>query len=123
MRGRDMAAAKWRWVEGSVNTGQDHVAITYGKIRPNGPIGRNDFTPVALVAAPRGKTFEVQFLVKGDSAKNRRMLAEVRKELDYYLVELTGEGRPLPWQYVQYHCGTAANLCSTVHWNFMTAGT
>ena len=114
-----MRGTGWRWVEEAVDTSQDHIEITYGKIRKDGPIGQNIFIPVALVAAPRRKTFKVQFLVKGNNAECPNMLAEVRKELDFYLTEIAGGSRLPPWQYVKYHCGTAANLYSNVHWNIL----
>ena len=41
-------------------------------------------------------------------------------ELRYYLLD---KGEPDPWNYAQYHCITAANLYSAVHWSFQRAGT
>lgn len=37
------------------------------------------------------------------------------KELNFYLVE---KGEKDPWQYAIYHCGTASNIYSDVHWGY-----
>ena len=50
-----------------------------------------------------------------DDARRAEMEAAVRRELDFYLVEL---GEKDPFAYARYHCGTAANLYSRVHWSF-----
>jgi hypothetical protein len=42
-----------------------------------------------------------------------RALADTRKELDFYLLDV---GRPDPWAYAHYHCGTASNVYGKVHW-------
>ena len=48
------------------------------------------------------------------------MSLEVRRELDFYLVEHprdypdTGD----PWSYAVYHCSTGANVYSPVHWSY-----
>jgi hypothetical protein len=41
------------------------------------------------------------------------MVKEVKKELLYYLIELE---EPDPWLYAKYHCTTALNWYSMVHW-------
>jgi hypothetical protein len=48
------------------------------------------------------------------------MIAAAKKELDFYLVE---KGEMNPWAYAQYHCSTAANMYSTVHWSYFPSGT
>jgi protein-tyrosine-phosphatase len=47
------------------------------------------------------------------------MIRAVRKEINYFLIEL---GEKKPWLYAQYHCGTASNMYSRVHWGFYPAG-
>jgi hypothetical protein len=41
-------------------------------------------------------------------------LDAVRRELDFYLVEL---GEPDRWAYAVYHCGQGANPYSKVYWS------
>ncbi len=113
-----MTDGKWRWEEGPVDISGDHIEITYGNVGDDGPKRCGNPIPVALLAAPRGRTFNVQFLIGADCEIRSKMLAEVRKELEFYLVELSTAGRPPPWEYAKYHCGTSANLYSAVHWNF-----
>jgi hypothetical protein len=47
------------------------------------------------------------------------MIDAARKELDFYLVEKHGENS---WAYAKYHCGTSANICSTLHWSYFQNG-
>ena len=47
--------------------------------------------------------------------------AQARRQLDFYLVEHRQRFRELmgdPWSYAIYHCGTAANIYSPVHWSY-----
>ena len=43
----------------------------------------------------------------------------VTKELTFYLVE---KGEKDPWRYAIYHCGTASNIYSQVHWGYFPIG-
>ncbi len=47
------------------------------------------------------------------------MVAYARKSLDFYLV---GLNKPDPWAYAIYHCNTAANMYSEVHWSYFPKG-
>jgi hypothetical protein len=71
--------------------------------------------PVALVGKPAGKLFPVEFLQVAalDQSEYERIKLAVRKELPFYLVE---EGEKDPWKYAIYHCDTASNIYSDVHW-------
>ncbi len=93
--------------EGAVNTDDEHFKITYGE----------DTKPVALVGRGRGRSFRVQFLLAAGSPtrKARDIHEEVRRSLQFYLVELNEQD---PWAYAIYHCGTASNMYSVVHWDF-----
>jgi hypothetical protein len=73
--------------------------------------------PVALVAKPVGNTFAVEFLQAPELGKSEyeRVKLAVKKELTFYLVE---KGEPDPWKYAIYHCGTASNVYSQVHWGY-----
>ncbi len=111
--------AKWRWDEGAVDTTLDHLKIAFGDVSVT--TNYKEWVPVALVSAPNGKRFTVQFLIGANSPDNRQMVDAVKKELDFYLVELSGKGRPDPWNYAQYHCTTASNIYSDVRWSYMPA--
>jgi len=47
------------------------------------------------------------------------MIAAAGRELDFYLVEKGGAN---PWAYAKYHCNTAANMYSSVHWSYFPSG-
>jgi hypothetical protein len=111
------ASKKWKWVLDVVDPGKEHIKITYGKIK-HGQIAGNVRQPVALVAPGRDKTFLVQFLVDKDE-KTKKIVDEISRELNFYLVE---KGEENPWAYAQYHCGTASNLYSSVHWSYYPEG-
>jgi len=102
------------WSEGPVDVGQDHFELRYGSVNE----GKSwaDMVPVALVGRVAEREFVVQFLIVEDKGGNSAILAAVRRELDFYLIEERIAG---PWEYAQYHCGTASNLYSSVHWSFV----
>ena len=77
--------------------------------------GWDSWTRVALVGYKARHTFTVQFLLEANTPEHADMLRAVRRELDFYLVELAEHE---PWGYAQYHCGTASNIYSDVHWSF-----
>jgi hypothetical protein len=70
------------------------------------------------VGAPSGEVFPVQFLLGGASPAEQKMVQDAKDELTFYLAE---KGEKDPWAYALYHCNTAANLYSSVHW-CMSAG-
>ena len=83
-----MDESDWKWVEGIVDTNEDHIKIRYG----------DDPEPIALVAPGPEKTFIVQFVMEQKLLfhKDEEVLDDVRKELDFFLVEL---GEEDPWGY------------------------
>ena len=93
--------------EGIVDIHNDHIKITYG----------DDGKAVALVEPVSKRDFKVQFLINQDTAdiQNLKALEKVRQELNFYFVEL---GERQPWEYAIYHCNTAANIYSKVHWGY-----
>lgn len=98
----DWPWSDWQWTEGTVDRQGEHLQITWG----------DDHNPVALVGRGSGRMFVVQFLAC-------RTPPEVRRELDFYLTQVGG---PDPWAYAIYHCGTAANVYSEVHWHYYPDG-
>jgi len=93
----------WKWIQGRVDTTQNHFELSYGE----------DPTVVALVGRGEQGTFIVQFLE--DHLRDTKCLKAVTRELDFYLCQLKERD---PWVYAKYHCRTASNLYSKVHWGF-----
>src|SRR5262249_51158704 len=92
------------WAEGIVDSTAEHMRLCFG----------DAWTPVALVAPAGVGRYAVEFLLDpagGDDAAEAAR--EARRELDFYLDELN---EPDPWAYAIYHCGTASNLYSSIHW-------
>ena len=123
---RPKTRSDWQWVEGIVDTNEDHIRLWHGKppTENKGGAVRERGRPDALVARGRGKTFTVQFLLAARPTDQRtaKILQDVRRELDFYLIELSTPDRPAPWAYAKYHCYTAANIYSKVHWGWFPKG-
>ena len=116
----------WEWIEGVVDTNEDHIKLWYGNSPTEDKKGavRQGESPVALVARGSGKRLRVQFLLSARSRDKRtaKILKAVRRELDRYLLEVHGPADLTPWAYAQYHCYTAANVYSKVHWGWYPKG-
>ncbi len=99
--------ARTAWIEGVVDRRAEHVSISYGEAH----------RAVALIAPRAKKGFTVQFLLKPRRSNPHasRILAEVRRELTFYLLDVVG---PDSWPFVQYHCDSPANQRSLVHWRW-----
>ena|SRR6266480_2165659 len=65
--------------------------------------------PIALIGKPTNHVFPVSWLMTPIDA--------ARKELDFYLAD---KHEANPWAYAKYHCNTAANMYSKVHWSYFT---
>lgn len=103
----------WRWQEAVVNRRHEHFELRYGSADEN---WWEDWLPVALVGLPSEGVFPVQFLVDENIRRREpNIFSRVTKELNFYLIEL---GERDPWAYAQYHCSTASNLYSSVHWAY-----
>ena len=103
-------STRWEWKEGKVDRSSPHLKLFVGEWGESA-------VPVALVAKPVGNSFAVEFLEAPnlDQSEYERMKMAVTKELTFYLVEL---GKSDPWEYAIYHCGTASNVYSQVHWGY-----
>ena len=77
--------------------------------------GNEGLPLVARVAPGQGKgQFVVEFVAPpAVSQHTPAVLAAVREELDFFLVE---KDEPNPWAYAKYHCGTVSNMYGEVHW-------
>lgn len=111
MKGETVDQSDWKWVEGTVDVNGDHIKIRYG----------DEPEPVALLAPGPDKTFTVEFLPKLESLsrKDQEILDDVREKLDFFLVQFSEED---PWAYAIYHCTTASNIYSNVHWGYYPKG-
>jgi hypothetical protein len=111
---RNSGSTRWEWKEGKVDRAAPLLKLFFGEWGESA-------LPVALVAKPVGNTFVVEFLPipELDQGEYERIKLAVTKELTFYLVEM-GED---PWRYAIYHCGTASNIYSDVHWGYFPGGT
>jgi hypothetical protein len=101
----------WKCSEGVVNQKYEHIQIRYN----------DNPDPVALIAQGKKRSFVVQFIPQSnpESTQAKKILEEVRKELDFFLVE---KGEERPWGYALYHCRSAVNIYSKVHWSYYPEG-
>ncbi len=100
----------WHWVEGKVNRYKNHFHIYHND---DDDILLDDEHLVALVGKPKKDTFNVTFLIEPSSEKNKKRLTDVTRELNFYIND---SNDPDAYRYLQYHCGTASNIYSRVHW-------
>jgi hypothetical protein len=94
------------WVEGIVNEKDDHIKIRF----------EDGSKTIAIVSNSQGRII-VQFL--DELFQNKEEIKAVNKELDFFLNELNKDD---PWAYAIYHCSTASNIYSKVHWNYYPKG-
>ncbi len=94
---------QWKWIKGRVDITQDHFELSYGE----------DPTAVALVGRGEQGTFVFQFLESHRC--DAKCLKAVTRDVNFYLCEKKEKD---PWVYAKYHCRTASNLYSEVHWAF-----
>ena len=107
---------KWDWREGMVDVRGEHIELRYGDAAKS---AYKQWLPIALIGKPADQVFPVLWLMSPDNPSHEEMIASARKELDFYLVE---NREPDPWAYAKYHCNTAANMYSDVHWSYFPDG-
>jgi len=103
--------SEWNLIEGIVDLEDDHFKIRHNKSP----------SPVALVSKGEGKTFIVQFVIKRNNSDStiQKIFDDVQRELNFCLIDKREKN---PWGYAIYHCTTAANIYSEVHWGFYPKG-
>ena len=90
-----------------MDSSREHIRLCFG----------DAWTPVALVAPAGARNYTVEFLLDPASGRDAaEALHQVRRQLDFYLVELNERD---PWAYAIYHCGTASNVYAPVHWDYI----
>jgi len=108
--------AAWRWEEGEVDETGEHILLEYGDINA---VPTEKWITVARLSPPQGKMFTVEWLIEPDTPAHVDALADGRRELDFYLVELQKQDA---WKYAIYHCSTMSNVYSHVHWAYLPQG-
>lgn len=106
----------WRWEDGVVDERKEHIELRHGNATET---AYKNWKPIARIAKPKHHVFPVEWLVRQDSPAHQAILADARRELDFYLVE---KDEPDPWAYARYHCNTGANMYSRVHWSYFPTG-
>jgi hypothetical protein len=78
----------------------------------------DDWIPVARIGRPIDAVFGIDFIITRKTIQTYKvMMDETKEELDFYLVELHERD---PWVYAKYHCGTGANVYSSIRWSFFS---
>ena len=106
----------WKWVEGDVDRAKEHFELRYGDANET---EYEDWRPVALIGPPKNHTFPVKWLIDESTPEGKESIRDARKELDFFLVQ---KGESDPWAYAKYHCGTASNIYSRIHWSYYGSG-
>lgn len=93
--------------EGKVDRKQQHIAFCAGQ--KNGE--ENSGHEVALLAPadsahPEVGQFVLEWVIGDDHPKAAEWKKDVRRDVDFFLVEKQEE---FPWGYLLYHCGTTSN--------------
>jgi hypothetical protein len=112
-------STSWKWAEGNVDCAADHLELRYGKASEQ---NWESWIPVALVGKPVKRCFPVRWLIPVKKLETRAMVEEVLRELNFFLKEIAQEGNVEPWHYAKYHCSTASNIYSNVHWSYFPEG-
>ena len=100
-----------QWEEAPVDQTKEHFEICYGSSSSDWEL----WPAVALIGPPLDGTVSVQLVLPYGYARRIKIILEVVKEIEYYLLEKQEDD---PWGYAQHHCGTAANCYGSVHWSF-----
>ncbi len=103
--------AQNRWEVGRVDRAKEHIELRVGDDK----VPRKEWTLVALIAPPKRHVFTVEFMVAEEDPANKDLISKAQSELQLYSVELRENDS---WAYARYHCSTAANIYSDVHWSY-----
>lgn len=106
----------WKWVESSIDPRIEHIELRYGDASNS---DWDSWIPVARIGKPAKQIFPVEWLLDSQATENLEIVNYTLKELNFYLIEL---GKSHPWEYAIYHCSTAANMYSKIHWSYFSEG-
>jgi hypothetical protein len=102
-----------RIIEGPVSQNEEHIAISYGSVGTD----ETPFPTVARVSAPKDDVINLEFLIDNSTTRDTEIIADVRRKVHWLFLE---KGEAKPWPYARYYCTTAANIYSSVHWNWVS---
>jgi hypothetical protein len=111
-----MQSGQWQWQAGAVDLQKAHIELRHGDAEHD---PYEAWRPIARIGEPHGGIFTVEWLLTPDSPEAQPIMAAARRELDFFLVEAGYED---PWAYAIYHCNTASNMYSRVHWSYFPEG-
>ena len=100
-------------VEGAVSPDEEHTKLSYGSFDTDKP----PFPIVARVSPPRRGVITLELLVDDSTTRGKAIIADVRRQVHWLFLE---KGEAKPWAYAKYHCTTAANVYSHVHWGWVS---
>jgi hypothetical protein len=75
---------QWHWEDGTVDEDMEHIELRHGD---TAKIPYANWWPIARIGKPRHRRFPVQWLVTADTVENQAVVADARRELDFYLIE------------------------------------
>jgi hypothetical protein len=101
----------WSWTERALDPTQDYFMLRYGSAEED----YETWTVVARVGRPESGVFRVEILIDERNSHFEVAKNATIAELNFYLIQ---KGEKYPWRYMQYHCGTASNVYSSIHWEF-----
>jgi hypothetical protein len=113
--GKRLRPGEIEWHEGPVNVEREHIEIYWG---PTAAEEEGLVLVARLGPTRRRRSFVVDVRADRDDPDLVEAVDAVRRELDFYLLELEEQN---PWAYACYHCSTAANLYGHVHWALRAA--
>ena len=87
--------------------------ISYGVVGTD----KTPFPTVARVSAPKDNVIQLELLIDDSTPHDAEVIADVRRQVHWLFVE---KGEAKPWVYAHYHCTTAANVYSAVHWGWVS---
>ena len=102
-----------RITEGPVSENEEHIVISYGKIDTD----ETPFPTVARVSAPRDGVINLEFLIDDSTTHDAEVMAAVRRQVHWLFLE---KSEANPCAYAQYHCTTASNNYSRVHFGWVS---
>ncbi len=108
-----------RWKEGVVDELNEHIELRYGDVNKT---SYDSWIPIARISKRKRHTFIVEWLIGQESPSDQIMIADARRQLDFFLVEHDIEIIPDHWEYAIYHCSTSGNMYASVHRSYFPTG-
>ena len=74
----------WQWADGPVDAQAEHIELRHGDA---GSTSCEDWLPIARIGRSTDRCFPVQWLIEGDSAERRAILADARRDWRIRMLE------------------------------------